>query len=88
MSQENIEIARGFYDAYRAGDFPSETFSYSDVRFVASGTLKLSHAELPADLAERFDRKRRHLLWRLGRPELPRGRVPGDKHRRRNDDHR
>ena len=42
------------------------------------------HPELAEDLHEPVPRRRRHVLRRLGRPELPRD----DEHRGRDDDHR
>ena len=63
-------------------------FHYADIRYFAVGRLNAIDAGVAAHLHEPRDRRRRHLLRRLRRPELPRRRRERDQHRRRHHDHR
>ena len=62
------------------------SFHYADVRYVATGGLL---AVNPSWLRISMNpARRRHLLWRLGRAELPRRRRIGDQRRGRHHHHR
>ena len=63
-------------------------FHYADIRYAAVGTLNATNPAWLRISMNPAHRRRRHLLRRLGRPELPRRRRGRDRHRRRDDDHR
>ena len=73
------------YGAYEVTNGPGgHQYLYDDVRHGRDRHAELGQPELAAHLDEPGDRQRRHVLRRLGRPELPRGHGRD----RRDHDHR
>ena len=63
MSEENVEIARRFYDAYRVGDFPSgaEPLVDPDFEFVPAPSTRILFPA-PSHGLDEFNRRLRELV--------------------------